>query len=396
MEKIRTLSLDLETYSDVDLRKCGVYRYSKSPAFEILLLGYAINGGKAHVVDIAGGEAVSSEVMDALVDDRVEKWAFNASFERVCLSRWIKRHHPEYFRGYDSHEGTLSGFLDPSSWRCTLVWSAYNGLPLSLDGVGKVLKLDEQKLSEGKELIRYFCTPCSPTKTNAGRTRNFPCLAPEKGERFKSYNMLDVEVETAIQKRLEHYPVPEFVWDEYRLDQEINDRGIAIDRELVRNAIACDEKSKSELSSEMRNLTALENPNSVVQMKNWLTENGIQAETLGKKAVIALIKEAPEEIRNVLTLRLQLAKSSVSKYQAMERTVCSDGRARGMFFFYGANRTGRWSGRHIQLQNLPQNHIQYLGQVRDLVKGGEFEALKMLYDDVPDTLSQLIRTAFVP
>jgi DNA polymerase len=396
MNEIHNLSIDIETYSDVDLRKSGVYRYSESPAFEILLLGYSINGEKADTIDLARGENVPTWLLEAIASREVTKWAFNASFERVCLSRWIRRNHPDYFMGYDNSDEALEGFLDPASWRCTLVWSAYNGLPLSLDGVGKVLKLDEQKLSEGKDLIRYFCVPCSPTTANGGRLRNLPNHAPDKWAMFKKYNIRDVDTEVGIQNRLSKYPVPDFVWDEYHLDQMINDRGILIDMGFVENAIAFDQRSKAELTEKLQGMTALENPNSVAQMKSWLAEHGVEAETLGKKAVAELIKSAPSEIQDVLALRLQLAKSSVSKYQAMQRTVCSDGRARGMFFFYGANRTGRWSGRSIQLQNLPQNHIPDLETARNMVKAGDYEATEMLFEDIPDTLSQLIRTAFIP
>jgi DNA polymerase len=396
MNEIHDLSIDIETYSDVDLRKSGVYRYSESPAFEILLLGYSINGEKADTIDLARGEEVPTWLLEAMASKEVTKWAFNASFERVCLSRWIRRHHPDYFKGYDDSDEALEGFLDPASWRCTLVWSAYNGLPLSLDGVGKVLKLDEQKLSEGKDLIRYFCVQCAPTIANEGRLRNLPRHAPDKWAMFKKYNIRDVDTEVGIQNRLSKYPVPDFVWDEYHLDQMINDRGILIDMGLVENAIAFDQRSKTELTQKLQGMTALDNPNSVAQMKSWLAEHGVEAETLGKKAVAELIKTAPSEIQDVLALRLQLAKSSVSKYQAMQRTVCSDGRARGMFFFYGANRTGRWSGRSIQLQNLPQNHIPDLETARNMVKAGDYDATEMLYEDIPDTLSQLIRTAFIP
>ncbi|MCK9328449.1 MAG: DNA polymerase [Candidatus Cloacimonetes bacterium] len=396
MNEIHDLSIDIETYSDVDLRKSGVYRYSESPAFEILLLGYSINGEKADTIDLARGEEVPTWLLEAMASKEVTKWAFNASFERVCLSRWIRRHHPDYSKGYDDSDEALEGFLDPVSWRCTLVWSAYNGLPLSLDGVGKVLKLDEQKLSEGKDLIRYFCVSCAPTITNGGRIRNLPNHAPDKWGMFKKYNIRDVDTEVGIQNRFSKYPVPDFVWDEYHLDQMINDRGILIDMGLVENAIAFDQRSKTELTQKLQGMTALDNPNSVAQMKSWLVEHGVEAETLGKKAVAELIKTAPVEIQDVLSLRLQLAKSSVSKYQAMQRTVCSDGRARGMFFFYGANRTGRWSGRSIQLQNLPQNHIPDLETARDMVKAGDYDATELLYEDIPDTLSQLIRTAFIP
>jgi len=394
-QRMTNLSIDLETYSDVDLTKCGVYRYSESPNFEILLFGYSVDGGPARTVDIASGEEIPRTLLEAIVDETVTKWAFNASFERICLSRWMQRRHPDIFQGYKENDAALSGFLSPSSWRCTLVWSAYNGLPLSLKGVGQVLRLEDQKLAEGSRLLRYFCMPCTPTAANGGRTRNLPSHDAEKWSLFKLYNIRDVDVEASIQKRLAHYPVPDFVWDEYHLDQKINDRGIALDSDLVQNAIRFDSISKQELTASLKDLTALQNPNSVAQLKTWLSMHGVEAQTLGKKAVASLIKEAPEEIQDVLALRLKLAKSSVSKYQAMERTACSDGRARGMFFFYGA-RTGRWSGRAIQLQNLRQNHIPDLDSARNLVLCGDYSALEILYDDVPDTLSQLIRTAFVP
>lgn len=396
MEDIKTLSLDLETYSDVDLGKCGAYRYAESPNFEVLLLGYAINGGDVQVIDLALGEIVPEEILNALVDDNITKWAFNASFERVCLSYWLRKHYPDKFNSYSIPEDSVKGYLNPSSWRCCMIWSAYMGLPLSLEGVGTVLKLGEQKLKEGKDLIKYFCVPCKPTKVNGGRTRNLPVHDMEKWSLFKKYNIRDVEVEQAVKKRLESYPVPEFVWDEYHLDQEINDRGILLDMGVVKNAIIFDEKSKEELTAAMKELTNLDNPNSVVQVKQWLSDNGVETESLGKKNVAALIKTAPEEQRDVLELRQQLAKSSVKKYQAMQNTVCLDGRARGMFQYYGASRSGRWAGRHIQLQNLPQNHIPDLEDARSLVKLGDYDAVKLLYEDVPDTLSQLIRTAFVP
>lgn len=396
MEDIKTLSLDLETYSDVDLGKCGVYRYAESPNFEILLFGYAINGGEVNVVDLALGEKIPEEILNALTDNSITKWAFNALFERICLSYWLKKHYPDKFRSYSTPEDTVGNYLNPSSWHCTMVWSAYMGLPLSLEGVGAVLKLGEQKLKEGKALIRYFCTPCKPTKSNGNRTRNLPKHDMDKWALFKEYNLRDVEVELAVKKRLGSYPVPEFVWDEYHLDQEINDRGILLDMGVVENAIIFDKKSKEELTSAMKELTNLDNPNSVVQVKQWLSENGVETESLGKKNVAALIKTVPNEQRDVLLLRQQLAKSSVKKYQAMQDTVCLDGRARGMFQFYGASRSGRWAGRHIQLQNLPQNHLPDLEVARTLVEHGDYDAVDILYDDVPDTLSQLIRTAFVP
>lgn len=396
MEKIKTLSLDLETYSSVSLKKAGVYPYAESPDFEILLFGYSVNGGPVHVVDIACGEQIPEPVLSALTDDTVLKWAFNASFERICLSYWLQRHHPEHFKSYSVPEDSVRNYLNPEAWRCSMVWSAYMGLPLSLEGAGAVLKLDDQKLSEGKDLIRYFCVPCAPTKSNSGRTRNLPEHAPDKWSLFKKYNQRDVEVEMAIQQRLHRYPVPDFVWEEYHLDQEINDRGIAIDMSVVENAIRLDERSKAELSDEMKNCTSLENPNSVMQLKTWLSEHGMKTDSLGKKAVVSMLEDAPADLRKVLELRLQLSKSSVKKYTAMQDTLCADGRARGMFQFYGANRSGRWAGRHIQLQNLPQNHLPDLEEARSLVKAGDYDALQLLYEDIPDTLSQLIRTAFIP
>ena len=393
---MKEMSIDLETYSDVNITKCGAYKYAESEEFEILLFGVSIDGGPVTVYDLACGDTIPEEILAALSDEDVTKWAFNASFERICLSNWLKRHYPEYFTGYSIPEDPAGQYLDPSSWKCTMIWSAYMGLPLSLEGVGAVLKLQDQKLKEGKDLIRYFCSPCKPTKSNGGRTRNLPKHDPEKWSLFKSYNKRDVEVEMAIQKRLSKYPVPDFIWDEYHLDQEINDRGIALDMDVVENAIAFDEKSKSELMLTMQNLTGLDNPNSVVQMKEWLSDNGIETESLGKKDVKNMIPETDGEIKEALTLRLQLAKSSVKKYQAMQNAVCKDGRAHGMFQFYGANRSGRWAGRLIQLQNLPQNHMNDLAEARAIVKAGDYDTLQLLYDDIPDTLSQLIRTAFVP
>lgn len=375
---MKTLSIDIETFSDVDLKKCGVYKYASSPAFEILLFGYAVDGGAVQVVDLACGERIPAEVVAALSDESVNKWAFNAMFERVCLSSYLEE------------------WLEPEGWHCTMVWSATLGLPLSLEGAGAVLGLEKQKLTEGKDLIRYFCVPCKATKTNGGRTRNLPEHDMERWKRFKAYNLRDVETEMQIQQRLSKFPVPDFVWEEYRLDQEINDRGIGVDMELVRQAIAMDDRSRERLTAAMQELTDLENPNSVQQMKQWLADNGLETDTLGKKAVAELIKAAPEPLREVLSLRQQLAKSSVKKYTAMENAVCQDSRAHGMFQFYGANRTGRFSGRLIQLQNLPQNHMPDLAQARALVRSGDYEALSLLYEDIPDTLSQLIRTAFVP
>ena len=396
MEKIESISIDIETYSDRDLKKCGVYKYAESPNAELLLFGYSINNGPVTVIDVAQGAEVPEYILKALTDDNIIKWAYNASFERIFLSVWLKRNYPQYFVSYSIDEDTVSNYLDPSAWRCSLVWGAVMGLPLSLKGIGAVLKLDEQKMSEGSDLIRYFCVPCKPTKSNGGRTRNLPEHAPEKWATFVAYNKRDVEVELSIKEKLKNFPVPEFLWDEYHLDQEINDRGIGVDMKLVTNAIAFDERSKGTISSQMKDMTDLENPNSVVQMKAWLAENGMETETLGKKAVAELMKNAPESLAQVLALRQQLAKSSVKKYQAMENAVCDDGRVRGMFQFYGANRTGRWAGRIVQLQNLPQNHMGDLAEARELVRQGDYDSVEMLYDDIPDTLSQLIRTAFIP
>ena len=381
---METLSCDLETYSSEDLRKCGVYRYCEAPDFEILLFAYSVDGGEVQLADLASGEKLPREIIKAVTDDSVIKWAWHANFERVCLSRYLR------------DLGLLTGYLNPEGWRCDMVWAATLGLPFSLEGAGAVLGLDKQKLTEGKELIRYFCKPCSPTQANSGRTRNLPCHAPDKWEMFKRYNIRDVETEMGIQQRLSKFPVPDFVWEEYHLDQEINDRGVKIDMELVRQAIAIDERSRNELISAMREFTQLENPNSVQQMKDWLANNGLMTESLDKKAVAELMKNATPELIRVLTLRQQLAKSSVRKYQAMQNAVCADGRARGLFSFYGANRTGRFSSKIIQLQNLARNSMSDLDQARALIKTGDYDAVSMLYDDVPDTLSQLVRTAFVP
>lgn len=392
---IKEMSIDLETYSDVDISKCGAYKYAESDNFEILLFGVSIDGGEVQVFDLACGNTIPDDILAALSDDTVTKWAFNANFERICLSNWLKRHHPEHFKGYRIPEDPASKYLDPSSWKCTMIWSAYMGLPLSLEGVGAVLKLQDQKMKEGKDLIKYFCCPCKPTKVNGGRTRNLPEHAPDKWKAFKTYNKRDVEVELSIKQKLSKFPVPDFVWDEYHLDQEINDRGIMLDMDIVENAIAFDERSKSELMISMQKITNLDNPNSVVQMKQWLSDHGIEAGSLGKKDVAAMIKNTDGDVATALKLRLQLAKSSVKKYQAMQNAVCKDGRAHGMFQFYGANRSGRWAGRLIQLQNLPQNHMNDLADARELVRTGDYDTLELLYDDIPDTLSQLIRTAFI-
>ena len=394
--EIKNLSLDLETKSSVDIGKSGAYKYAESPDFAILLFGVSINHGPITVYDLACGDTVPEEIIAALSDDRVTKWAYNASFERVCLSVWLRRNYPQHFRSYSIPGDPVQNYLDPASWKCTLVWAAYNGLPLGLEKVGAVLGFEEQKLKEGKDLIKYFCCPCKPTKSNGGRTWNLPHHAPEKWELFKKYNERDVQVEMQIQERLKNYPVPDFVWDEYHLDQQINDRGIMIDQDMVREALRIDELSKTDLTARMQKKTGLDNPNSVIQMKDYLAENGMEVESLGKKDVAAMIKTAPEDLAEVLSLRLQLAKSSVRKYQAMQNAVCADGRCHGMFQFYGANRSGRWAGRLIQLQNLPQNHMDDLEQARDLVKAGDYEMLDMLYDSVPGVLSELIRTAFIP
>ena len=379
---LKSIAWDLETYSSVDLAKCGVYRYCESEDFEILLAAYSIDGGAVQVTDLACGEKLPQEILDALEDETVEKWSYNSQFERICLSRLL---------GYPAGD-----YLAPESWRCSMVWASTLGLPRSLESVGVVLGLEKQKLTEGKDLIRYFCVPCRPTKANGGRMRNLPEHDPEKWERFKAYNLRDVETEMQIQKRLSNFPVPDTIWEEYHLDQEINDRGIGVDMELVRQAIAMDARSRERLTAAMRELTELENPNSVQQMKQWLADHGLETDTLGKKAVAELVKTAPEPLREVLSLRQQLAKSSVKKYTAMENAVCADSRAHGMFQFYGANRTGRFSGRLIQLQNLYKNTMPDLAQARALVRSGNYEALSLLYEDIPDTLSQLIRTAFVP
>ncbi len=395
---MQTLSIDIETYSSVNLPKCGVYKYAESPDFEILLFGYSADGSDVAVIDLAQGERLPQEIIDALTDDSVIKWAFNANFERVCLSRYLRDLGMSLDPFHDNHplSTDCARFLNPESWRCSMVWAATMGLPLSLEGVGAVLGLEKQKLTEGKDLIKYFSVPCAPTKTNGGRTRNRPFHAPDKWEAFKKYNIRDVETEIGIKDRLAKFPVSDDVWDEYHIDQEINDRGVRLDMDLVQEAIEMDTRSRSELTAAMKDMTALDNPNSVQQMKQWLKDNGLATDSLGKKVVAELIKTAPPELQTVLELRQQLAKSSVKKYQTMERAVCDDGRARGMFMFYGANRTGRWAGRLIQLQNLPQNHLEDLADARALVKSGDFEAVKLLYEDVPDTLSQLIRTAFIP
>jgi DNA polymerase len=397
MDKIRKLSIDLETYSPEDLKKCGVYRYSESPEFAILLFGVSVNDSPVTVYDIASDEEPPDEILEALTDNSVEKWAYNASFERVCLSVWLRRHHPGFFKGYGAPDDSVKGYLDPAGWKCSRIWGAYNGLPLSLEMIGTVLGFEQQKLKEGKDLIRYFCSPCKPTKVNGGRTRNYPSDAPDKWALFKKYNQRDVEVEMQIQKRLKNYPVPDSVWEEYHIDQMINDRGILCDTAVVKNAIKIDALTKADLMQKLQRLTGLENPNSVTQMKDWLARQGVAIGSLGKKEVVALLqKDLPENVRSVLGLRQMLAKSSVKKYQAMQNAMCLDHRCRGMFQFYGANRSGRFAGRIVQLQNLPQNHLPDLEQARNLVRQNNYAALEMLYDNVPQVLSELIRTAFIP
>ena len=391
---MKKLMMDLETKSDVDIAKAGVYRYADSPYFDILLFAYSVDDNPVQVVDLACGEQLPEEILNALTDDRIQKHAFNASFERICLSVWLHRNYPGRFVSYGSSEDASGNYLSPNAWRCTMVAAAYLGLPLSLAGVGAVLQLQQQKLSEGKALIRYFCVPYD--HVNGVPQFHTPADAPEKWNVFRAYNQRDVETEQAIERRLSRFPVPEFVWQEYALDQTVNDRGIQVDLQLVQQAIRMDALTKDKLLQRMKALTHLENPNSVYQLLGWLETQGYSSDSLGKAQVQELIKTAEEPVRSVLELRLQLSKASVKKYSAMRNAVCSDGRARGMFQFYGANRTGREAGRIIQLQNLPQNHIPDLEAARNLVLSGDMEALELLYEDIPDTLSQLIRTAFVP
>ena len=379
---MKTINIDIETFSSINISKSGVYKYVESEDFEVLLFAYSIDGGKTEIVDIASGEELSEEIIQALLDDNVIKWAFNAQFERICLSRFLKL--------------TKGTYLNPKSWRCTMIWSAYMGLPFSLEGVGKVLGLEKQKLIEGKDLIKYFCVPCAPTKSNGFRNRNFPYNDKIKWEAFKTYNIRDVDTEKEIQCKLMKFPVPDFIWEEYNLDQEINDRGIKVDLDFVNRVIALDYKVRTKLMSELQILTELENPNSVVQLKGWLSEQGVETESLDKKSVKELVKVAKGEVSKVLALRMQLSKSSIKKYQAMKDVACEDNRCRGMFQFLGANRTGRFSGRNVQLQNLPRNTMKELFEVRSIIKNRDGDILELLYDNVPDILSQLIRTAFVP
>ena len=395
MSKIKNLSIDLETFSSVSLKDCGVYKYAESPDAEILLFGYSADGEPVRVIDVAQGEEIPDEILSALSDDDVIKWAYNASFERIFLSVWLRRHHPEHFSSYSIPEDTVGNYLDPSSWRCTMTWAAYMGLPLSLEQVGAVLKLSEQKMSEGKTLIRFFSVPRTPTKNNPA-TRNYPADAPDRWQTFKEYNKRDVEVEMQIQQKLARFPVPDSVWDEYHLSEEINDRGILIDKTMVENAIEIDRRVRSDLMAKLQSITGLDNPNSVQQLQGWLKGKGIETESLDKTAIKELLPVVPDDIKEVLLLKQQISRSSVKKYQKMMETMCADGRARGMFQFYGANRTGRWAGRHIQLQNLPQNHLPDLAEARQIVRDGDYELLSMLHENIPDTLSQLIRTAFIP
>ena len=379
---MKTINIDIETFSSINISKSGVYKYVESEDFEVLLFAYSIDGGKTEIVDIANGEEISEEIIQALLDDNVIKWAFNAQFERICLSRFLKLPKRTY--------------LNPKSWRCTMIWSAYMGLPFSLEGVGKVLGLEKQKLIEGKDLIKYFCVPCTPTKSNGFRNRNFPYHDRMKWEAFKTYNIRDVETEKEIQYKLTKFQVPDFIWKEYHLDQEINDRGIKVDLDFVDRVIALDDKVRTKLMSELQILTELENPNSVVQLKGWLSEQGVETESLDKKSVKELVKITKGEVSKALALRMQLSKSSIKKYQAMKDVACEDNRCRGMFQFLGANRTGRFSGRNVQLQNLPRNTMKELFEVRSIIKNRDGDILELLYDNVPDILSQLIRTAFVP
>ncbi len=372
------LSMDIECFSDVDLIKCGVYAYADSPAFEILLFAYSFDGGETQIIDLAQGEKLPAEVEDAIFDVSVTKTAYNANFERTCLSKYFGR------------------YIPPESWHCSAVQAAMLALPRSLEDVGRVLGLDEQKMKEGKELIRYFCVPCKPTKANGGRTRNLPCHAPEKWELFKTYCKRDVDVEKAIRRKLHNFPIPESEMELYRLDQRINDRGVLVDMGLVKQAIACERLHKEVVTKRAYELTGLENPNSVAQLKGWLGDKGMEAESLSKKAVADMIAETDGEVEELLRLRLLMAKTSVKKYEAMERSVCSDGRVHGLLQFYGANRTGRFAGRLVQIQNLPQNHLPDLELARDLVKQGRFEDIELLYDSTPNVLSELIRTAFIP
>ncbi len=392
--EINMITIDIETRSDKDISKCGVYAYTDTPYFDILLFAYSIDGQPVQVVDMANGEEIPENVLVALVDENVIKRAFNVNFERVCLSKYLRKNYPQYFQSYSIDEDTVGDFLNPESWHCSMIHARTLGLLLSLAEVGKVLGIEQQKMTEGKALIKFFCVPYD---TIDGVPQfHSPTDYPDKWEIFKAYNKRDVEAELEIDRRLSRFPVPDFLWKEFYLDQEINDRGILVDMQLADKAIGLDAEAKEELTSEMKRLTGVENPNSVYQLLDWLETQGYKSDSLGKAQVQELIKTAKEPVKSVLQMRLQLSKSSVKKYTAMKNTACSDNRARGMFSFYGASRTGRWAGRNVQLQNLPQNHLPDLSEARELVKYGSFEDIQMLYDDVPDTLSQLIRTAFIP
>lgn len=392
--EINMITIDIETRSDKDISKCGVYAYTDTPYFDILLFAYSIDGQPVRVVDTANGEEIPENVLVALVDENVIKRAFNVNFERVCLSKYLRKNYPQYFQSYSIDEDTVGDFLNPESWHCSMIHARTLGLPSSLAEVGKVLGIEQQKMTEGKALVKFFCVPYD-TVDGVPQFHN-PKDYPDKWEIFKAYNKRDVEAELEIDRRLSRFPVPDFLWKELYLDQEINDRGILVDMQLADKAISLDAEAKEELTVEMKRLTGVENPNSVYQLLDWLETQGYKSDSLGKAQVQELIKTAKEPVKSVLQMRLQLSKSSVKKYTAMKNTACSDNRARGMFSFYGASRTGRWAGRNVQLQNLPQNHLPDLSEARELVKYGSFEDIQMLYDDVPDTLSQLIRTAFIP
>ena len=392
--EINMITIDIETRSDKDISKCGVYAYTDTPYFDILLFAYSIDGQPVQVVDTANGEEIPENVLAALADENVVKRAFNCNFERVCLSKYLRENYPQYFQSYSIDEDTVGDFLNPESWHCSMIHARTLGLPSSLAEVGKVLGIEQQKMTDGKALVKFFCVPYD-TVDGVPQFHN-PKDYPDKWEIFKAYNKRDVEAELEIDRKLSRFPVPDFLWKEFYLDQEINDRGILVDMQLADKAINLDAEAKEELTAEMKRLTGVENPNSVYQLLDWLETQGYKSDSLGKAQVQELIKTAKEPVKSVLQLRLQLSKSSVKKYTAMKNTACSDNRARGMFSFYGASRTGRWAGRNVQLQNLPQNHLPDLTEARELVKYSSFEDIQMLYDDVPDTLSQLIRTAFIP
>lgn len=388
------ITIDIETKSDKDIAKCGVYAYADSPYFDILLFAYSVDGQPVQVIDTANGEEIPENILAAIADENVIKRAFNVNFERVCLSKYLRENYSQYFQSYSIAEDTVGSYLDPKSWHCSMIHARTLGLPSSLAEVGSVLGIEQQKMTEGKALIKFFCTPYD-TIDGVPQFHSQEDY-PEKWEVFKAYNKRDVEAEMEIDKKLSRFPVPDFLWEEFYLDQEINDRGILVDMKLADAAIGLDAEAKEELTTEMQRLTGVENPNSVYQLLDWLESRGYKPDSLGKTQVKELIKTAKEPVKSVLEMRLQLSKSSVKKYTAMKQTACRDNRARGMFSFYGASRTGRWAGRNIQLQNLPQNHLEDLTEARELVKTGSFDDVQMIYDDVPDTLSQLIRTAFIP